>query len=279
MEGALRQLKSKPLIRAGSTATYDDMAMFYDAVSILAFAPNLLPRMIAAVTAAIANGSGQLLYDSDLGAIIGMDSQALSSSAMGQYYSVLCTDDQFVTVSQLQSDLAKVSPAFAPYLDETGELAVCERWPFHPRDTSDYSAVTSPVTTLLVSGSFDPLTSPTWAQQAASTLANGYWVEFPGLGHDEGASTDPCPTRILAKFMLSPSVPDTSCVQSMTVAFAAPAAPTTVVMQVERGGTVSAAQAAPVGFGRRLAMVSKVENLATRRHLQRRISELIRTVQ
>lgn len=280
MEVALASLKAKPLTLAGSTTTYDDNAMFGDAVSILAVTPSLLPRMIAAVTAAIASGSGQLLYDSDVSAIIGVDTQALSGIAVGQYFSVLCTDNQFVTVSQIRSDLAKVNPAFSSYLDHSGYISICQAWKYQQRSTSDYSAVTSPVTTLLVSGSFDPLTSPDWARQASTTLSKGYWVEFPGLGHDEGASTDPCPEGILKQFLSSPGAPATSCVQSMSVAFAPPATPVTVAMneQLRTKLTVpktSSLGLAPTGFlYRQMAMRSQIDNLVMRRHIQQRMVEL-----
>jgi pimeloyl-ACP methyl ester carboxylesterase len=274
MEAALPQLKAAPLKLAGTTTSYDDNALFGDAVSILAFAPDLLPRMIDGVAAALASGSGQLLYDSDLGAIIGLDTTALSGSAQGQYLSVVCADNQFVTQSQVRSDLAKVTPAFAPYLDYSSDLALCQAWSYQQRNPSDYAAVTSAVPTLLTSGSFDPLTSPSWAEQAAGTLASAYWVEFPGLGHDEGASSDPCPAGILTQFLLSAAAPDTSCVQSMKVAFAAPATPITVVMQLQRPAQMAAAQTAPLSFAPHLAVISRIENLIMRRHLRQRLVEL-----
>lgn len=276
MEAALTALKAKPLTRAGTTTSYDDNAMFGDAITILAVTPALLPRMIAAVAAAIASGTGQLLYDSDINAIIGLDTQAISGIAVGQYLSVVCTDNQFVTVSQTQSDLAKVNPAFAPYLDESGEVSLCQGWKYPRRSPSDYQAVTSPVTSLLVSGSLDPLTSPDWARQAAATLANGTWIEFPGLGHDEGASSDACPQAILTRFLLTPGAPDTSCVQSMTIAFAAPATPTTVAINAQlRAALATTASGSGPGLPLyQMALRARIEGARVRRHVQQRMAEL-----
>jgi len=281
MANDLTSLSSRPLTLAGSATPYDDGSMFGDAVSVLALAPPLLPRMIAAVTAAIASGSGQLLYDSDISAIIGTDTQALSSIAIGQYFSVLCTDNQLVTLAQVQSDLAKVTPAFSPYLDNSALLSICQAWKHQQRTPADYSAVTSAVSTLLVSGALDPLTSPDWARQASTTLAHGYWVEFPGLGHDVGASTQTCPEGILSRFSQSPSAPVTSCVQSMTIAFAAPAQPVTVVENQQVRARLGE-QAGPVGLAgsrslyQRLATQSRIETLAGRRHVRQRIAELVK---
>jgi hypothetical protein len=99
-------------------------------------------------------------------------------------------------------------------------------------------------------------------------------VEFPGLGHDEGASSDPCPAGILKQFLLSAAAPDTSCVQSMKVAFAAPADPVTVVMQWQRRAQMAAAQPAPLSFAPHLALASRIENMITRRHVRQRLAEL-----
>ena len=107
--------------------------------------------MVSAVTSAIARGNGSLLYDSDIRAIIGGDSQAISGSAEGQYFSVLCTDNQFVSLAEVRADLAKVNPAFSTYLDFTGDFVLCQSWPYRQRTPNDYSAVTGPVPTLLVS--------------------------------------------------------------------------------------------------------------------------------
>ena len=202
--------------------------------------------------------------------------------SLDQYLSVVCTDNQFVTVSQTRSDLAKVTPAFSSYLDYSGNISICQAWKYQQRSVSDYSAVTSPVTTLLVSGSFDPLTAPDWARQASTTLSNGYWVEFPGLGHDEGASNDSCPQGILSQFLLSPGAPDTSCVQSMSVAFAAPAKPATVVINAQRRAGLTATKAASLGLAQtgflyhQMAMHLEIENRVVRRHIQRRMAELTR---
>jgi len=276
MEAALASLKTKPLTVAGTTVSYDDNAFFNDAVSVQALAPNLLPRLIGAITAAIAGGSGQVLYDSDINSVIGTDNQAVSGIALAQYLSVVCSDNQFVTASQVRADLGKVNPAFAPYLDYSANLQICQTWPYQQRNASDYSAVVSSVATLLVSGSLDPLTSPDWAKQAASTLSNGYWVEFPGLGHDEQASTNSCPESILVGFLKSPGPPDMSCVQSMTIAFDAPANPITLAIDAQHGIALPGTQAARLGLIERLAARMRIENAIARRHVHRRVAGLMR---
>lgn len=277
MIAALDSLSQKPLTIAGTIFAYDDQAFFSDARTVLAFEPALLPRMINAVSVAIASSSGLLLFDSDLNGILGAGSQAVSSFAFGQYMSVVCSDNQFVAARSVQSDLARVRSAFAPYLDESGLLNACAKWPYRQRDSSSFNAVTSSVTTLLLSGSFDPLTSPDWASEAAQTLANGYWVEFPGLGHDESASTDPCPKAIWAAFVKSPGQPDTRCVNTMTISFADPAPLRDVILASQRSTMLPQQKLSPMmRLWARHTLHAQLENRAMRRRLEMNIRQLAR---
>jgi hypothetical protein len=66
-----------------------------------------------------------------------------------------------------------------------------------------------------MSGEFDPITPPAWGRQAAETLENGYFFEYPGIGH--GASAVPgCPRQMFTAFLQNPaSAPDGSCIREM----------------------------------------------------------------
>jgi pimeloyl-ACP methyl ester carboxylesterase len=71
---------------------------------------------------------------------------------------------------------------------------------------------------LLMAGEFDPITPPAWGRHAAATLANGYFVEYPGVGH--GASAVPgCPREMLVAFVQDPRVrPDDTCLNATLTA-------------------------------------------------------------
>jgi pimeloyl-ACP methyl ester carboxylesterase len=38
--------------------------------------------------------------------------------------------------------------------------------------------------TLILSGTYDPVTPPSYARLAAATLKNSFVIDFPGFGHD-----------------------------------------------------------------------------------------------
>jgi hypothetical protein len=206
-----------------------------------------------------------MLYDSGLSNILGLDVQALSHAAIGQRASVLCSDNQLVTVGQTESDLATVTPAFRPYLDQSAAVEGCQAWPYQHRTALDFAAVSSVVPTLLLSGSLDPLTSPDWARRASSTLSHGYWVALPGLGHGASSSSSQCARSIVSQFVVSPGPPNTACVQSMKTAFAGPAKAS---MRVALG------EAPAKGDG--LTARARVAHLFQRRSVERRMAALLR---
>ena len=74
--------------------------------------------------------------------------------------------------------------------------------------------VAAEVPTLVLNGTLDAVTPPSWAQRAAEPLADVQVVFVPGLGHD--AVTDPCSVSIVAAFLDDPTAQvDTGCVDDL----------------------------------------------------------------
>ncbi len=72
--------------------------------------------------------------------------------------------------------------------------------------------VASSIPTLLISGTFDTLTSLAWAKTAASRLSHATIISIPGVGHTVTASS-PCARAVVDSFYAAPDrAPDTSCV-------------------------------------------------------------------
>jgi hypothetical protein len=98
---------------------------------------------------------------------------------------------------------------------------VCEGWDSGEADDNENEPVTSDVPVLVLAGEFDPITPPAWGRQAAETLENSFYYEFPAIGH--GASFEPCPRGMMIEFLSDPSVaPDASCAEELEVAFEVP---------------------------------------------------------
>jgi hypothetical protein len=64
----------------------------------------------------------------------------------------------------------------------------------------------------LLSGGFDPITPPAYAQQVASTLDNSFSVVFPSGGHGQALESD-CSNSVINSFLDNPeNSPDTRCI-------------------------------------------------------------------
>jgi pimeloyl-ACP methyl ester carboxylesterase len=74
--------------------------------------------------------------------------------------------------------------------------------------------VASSIPTLLISGSFDTLTSLAGAKAAAANLSDATIISIPGVGHVV-APASPCTQAVIVSFFAHPHAPDTSCVGAL----------------------------------------------------------------
>ena len=85
--------------------------------------------------------------------------------------------------------------------------------------------VASAIPTLLISGSFDMLTSLAGAKAAAVRLSSATIISIPGIGHFVSPNS-PCAQRAIVSFLADPAAPDASCVAGLAPqTFAAPESP------------------------------------------------------
>jgi pimeloyl-ACP methyl ester carboxylesterase len=112
--------------------------------------------------------------------------------------SVICTEDvPFVQPAELRS-----AGLFA---GATARLAEpCSFWPRGTIPADLREPVISDVPTLLLSGALDPVTPPSWAEEAAKTLRHSRHIVVPGTGH--GASGVGCIPRVMEAFLKSGQV-------------------------------------------------------------------------
>ena len=104
--------------------------------------------------------------------------------------------------SRLASDRETHSRFFNPKYPLTAP-AMCEWWQRMPIDPIEDEPVVSDIPTLLLSGQFDPITPPKWADLAAETLRNSYTFVMPMAGH--GVAIDiPCAQHLMERFLAEP---------------------------------------------------------------------------
>jgi len=89
-----------------------------------------------------------------------------------------------------------------------------EVWKVPAAPEAMHQPVASSLPTLLISGSFDTLTSLAGAKAAAAQLSNATIISIPGIGHFVSPAS-PCAQAIIVSFLSTPDAPDTSCVGAL----------------------------------------------------------------
>ena len=140
----------------------------------------------------------------------------------GLSYGVTCREDYpFAT----PEDLAAAGRAAFPNYPASVQDEGVGGWAYVNEDCRDVwkvpagpaamrQPVASSIPTLLISGSFDTLTSLAGAKAAAANLSNATIISIPGVGHVV-APESPCAQAVIVSFLADPLAPDTSCVGAL----------------------------------------------------------------
>jgi pimeloyl-ACP methyl ester carboxylesterase len=138
----------------------------------------------------------------------------------GMMLSVLCNADLVGRTPEdllnITAELPKqlVSSEDPEFTIEYGLFGTCENWPVPAADVSAKEPLVSDIPTLVLEGEFDPVTPPEYGQLVAGYLSDGYYFEFPGIGHDVLSSE--CAREIAGAFIDDPTqAPDATCISEM----------------------------------------------------------------
>ncbi len=136
------------------------------------------------------------------------------SLAFAMHNSVVCTEDV-----PFFGDLSARWPELdATYLggDQVRALeTICEQWPQGRLDPELRQAAPAAAPVLLLSGEFDPITPPAYAEQAAALYPNGRHLLAPGQGH--GVIGRGCTPQLVGDFIDSADVQslDPACLERL----------------------------------------------------------------
>lgn len=133
----------------------------------------------------------------------------------GMYYAVQCAEEAPFTEREALPNAvaAAYPPEFRPHVLRglLQSLDVCSVWPTRPVDAREQVAVYSETPALLLSGEYDPITPPRWAEQAAETLPASFSFTVPGIGHGVIRSSA-CGAAIAGNFLAEPTrAPEREC--------------------------------------------------------------------
>jgi pimeloyl-ACP methyl ester carboxylesterase len=164
----------------------------------------LLPRMIANI------------QHGDLSLLERFESMVVFDKTMsyGMYYSVVCAEE--TSFSSTDFNLSGVRPEIAESEGDTAKdlQQTCQLWNVTSLASQADQPVVSDIPTLVLSGEYDPITPPAYADQVAVNLSHSYRVNFPTGGHGAVTSGD-CQNQVFIDFLNNPSnAPDTTCISA-----------------------------------------------------------------
>ncbi len=122
----------------------------------------------------------------------------------------------FTSDEAVLAEMANVEPALRPGMElSVSEItALCEVWDVPPADSIENDWVRSDIPTLLLTGTFDPVTPPAYAYEAAEHLTTHVLVEFPDMGHAATASA--CAQKLASRFLDDPTtLSEIDCVDQL----------------------------------------------------------------
>ena len=152
---------------------------------------------------------------------------------VGLSFGVSCREDYpFATPEELTAAGREAFPNYPASIQREGvggwayvNQDCGEVWKVPAAPEAMRRPVASSIPTLLISGSFDTLTSLAGANVAAASLSNATIVSIPGVGHAV-APQSPCAQAVIVSFLADPDAPDTSCVGALKPpSFASQASP------------------------------------------------------
>ncbi len=157
------------------------------------------------------------LDDETYDALIAEAAGDVDDDAEGMFASVECIEEVPFNDLDLAIAWAHDIPEQLRALTDgvIGQFADCAIWDVPAADAIENEPVVSDIPTLLLSGAYDPITPPSWGDEAATYLLVSTHVVFPDMGHGT-VDIRPCPTQIALAFLADPwMTPDTSCVDQL----------------------------------------------------------------
>jgi pimeloyl-ACP methyl ester carboxylesterase len=118
--------------------------------------------------------------------------------AYGMHNSVVCSED-VPAYGIRAADREALARTYIGTAQLDALQSVCGLWPRGPVDADFHEPLVSDRPVLLLSGSNDPVTPPSYAAQAARGLKGSLQVVVSGMGH--GQITAPCAARLLGRFV------------------------------------------------------------------------------
>ncbi len=144
------------------------------------------------------------------------------SFSEGMYYSVICTEDADIVPTSADTTGLRPQIADGVEADLNSYLQACDIWQVETLPDFVDDPVTTDLPTLLLSGYYDPITPPSFADVADASLPNAYNILDPYGTHGVAFEHD-CINQIVNDFLNNPNQePNTNCLSQLPPAEVVP---------------------------------------------------------
>lgn len=130
------------------------------------------------------------------------------------YYSIVCAEDGLVDPNYSYED---VRPELMSGIEAGNAemVKLCTKWDVKQLGDAADKPVVSDLPVLIFNGRFDPITPPSYGEEAAKTLTKSFSYTFPNTGHGALFSSV-CADSIFQAFLANPDKePNSSCIASL----------------------------------------------------------------
>jgi pimeloyl-ACP methyl ester carboxylesterase len=135
----------------------------------------------------------------------------------GAYYEVQCSEEAFFSSAEaVEAASTDVHPRLSEHFagGTKASLATCGWWDTVPVAANENQPVTSDVPTLILAGTYDPITPPAWSRRVSTDLHDAYYYEFPA-GHGVIFYQE-CAQALAGRFIREPSgKPSLDCLDAL----------------------------------------------------------------
>lgn len=151
---------------------------------------------------------------SGLSTMLGIELANAAFVSVGTYWSVVCHEEiPFVAEGDVEAGLTgdeRYDVLAEVDVAEDFLVPLCEAFDGGAAEAVEDEVVTADIPTLVLAGSYDPITPPADGEAVASGFSPSTFVELPNTGH--GALVDECAQEIAIAFFADPTAtPDSRC--------------------------------------------------------------------
>ncbi len=142
----------------------------------------------------------------------------VTPAAQGMFSAVICSEEKpYINLSATPNIASNFREPTQRIINQVGqsEQLLCDIYKVPARDEIETQPVQSDLPTLVLAGTADAITPPTFAIHATETLSHSQYAEFEGLGHGLLGQNE-CIKQITLDFLNNPNLAaDQSCIDSL----------------------------------------------------------------